>query len=63
MNVCRRVGKDGIEKTKELIHELSRKLDKLVREADSFPPDLEAKIRLAKIESGLDRPFMLSKYE
>ena len=29
----------------------------------SLPPDLLAKIQLARIETGLDKPFMLSKYE
>jgi hypothetical protein len=32
-------------------------------EEDSVPPDLIAKIQLARAESGFDKPFMLSKYE
>jgi len=35
----------------------------LLSDLASVPQDLMAKIQLARIESGLDKPFMLSKYE
>ena len=35
----------------------------LLSDLASVPRDLIAKIQLARIESGLDKPFMLSKYE
>jgi len=35
----------------------------LLSDVASVPRDLIAKIHLARIESGLDKPFMLSKYE
>jgi len=53
----------------ELIPELGRRLNTVVEEfglrdnPQSVPPNLIAKIRLAKIQSGLDKPFVLSRYE
>lgn len=53
----------------EIIPKLSMILEKRIREtglildANSIPADLIVKIQFAKIETGLDKPFMLSKYE
>lgn len=35
----------------------------ILLDTKSLPPDLLAKIQLARIESGLEKPFMLSKFE
>jgi len=54
----------------EIIPLLGNILTKRISEAGilpenggSLPPDLLAKIQLARIESGLDKPFVLSKFE
>ena len=53
----------------EIIPQLGRILDIRISEEGMLedlqhaPPELLAKIQLARIESGLEKPFMLSKYE
>jgi hypothetical protein len=53
----------------EIIPELGRHLNVVIEglnlrdNPQSVPPNLIAKIRLAKIQSGLDKPFVLSRYE
>ena len=53
----------------ELIPDLGRHLDVILKglnledNPQVVPPSFIAKIRLAKIQSGLDKPFILSRYE
>jgi|GEM_PF-2058741 len=53
----------------ELIPDLGRHLDVVIKglnledNPQIVPPNFIAKIRLAKIQSGLDKPFVLSRYE
>jgi len=65
-----RVSKRAVEIIRyNLIPELSNILNKritelkLLSDLKSIPPDLIAKILLGQVESGLDKPFRLSKHE
>ncbi|RLG62704.1 hypothetical protein DRO21_07045, partial [archaeon] len=65
-----RVSRRAVETIRyKLIPELGNILNKRILELNllsdpkSIPPDLIAKIELARVESGLDKPFILSKHE
>lgn len=69
-SVEKKVGKNAIKIIRyKAIPSIGSILTRRISEAGilvdtkSLPPDLLAKIQLARIESGLDKPFTLSKYE
>jgi len=69
-SVEKKVRKNAVESIRyEVIARLGNILEMRISEAgipgdvESLPPDLLSKIQLARIEAGLDKPFILSKYE
>jgi len=69
-SIEKKVGKNAVKSIRyEVITRLGNILNKRISEAgiledvESIPQDLLPKIQLARIEAGLDRPFMLSKHE
>jgi len=69
-SVEKKIGKNKIKTIRYKVipyigNVLTRRISEtgILLDTKSLPPDLLAKIQLARIEAGLDRPFMLSKYE
>jgi len=65
--VKKKIGKNAIKiiryKVIPYIGNVFTNRTSILSDTKSLPPDLLAKIQLARIEAGLDKPFMLSKYE